>query len=165
MKFSDQMKASRALGAKDYPTVIRYYEAEIENDSHDPMALFMLARAHERLGQSDRALEFATKALAVEPHDFEMLLVAARYWANKDPHRTYDYVNKIIENPPAPPPKFATVIGTIVEFLAAIVKRRRNMKGGMESHEAYIQESLNWAQGYKVWYNSKYGAENEPTKH
>lgn len=156
MNFKAQMEAGKTVGSKDYNAIIELFEARLKADDKDLQALMMLATYYDKVGNSEAAIESATKALAILPTDFEMLVLAAGHWhEQKDHERAYHYVCRAVENPPKTGPGVAKLILPILRVVSVFKKYRnieKRAREEMANHEHNARARLDWARGYKSWY-------------
>jgi tetratricopeptide (TPR) repeat protein len=150
MTFFDEMRASKAVGLKNYDVAIEVYKKRIEADVTDSFALSMLAFCYEWKGDRDTAMEYANKQLAQNPNDFYMLLLAARYWSDKNNEdQTYNYACRALENiPRAEPEDIPKVIYFILRLLSIFKRFRRlssKAKEGDLEFKKHDRESIEWA--------------------
>ena len=159
MRYLDNMRASKAIGAKKYDVAIEIYKRMYEEDKNDPYALSMLAICYEWNDQKDLAFNYANQRVSQDPNDFQMLLVTARYWAaNNNSKETYNIVCRILENAPSVetanmPKLFIAVLRLLSKF-----KKYQGIESrAIEDTEEYnkdIRESIAWAKKYKEWFES-----------
>lgn len=159
MSYLDNVKASKAIGAKKYSVAIEIYERMLATDKNNPYTLSMLAICHEWNGQKDLAFKYANQRLAQDPDDFQMLLVAARYWAeHNNVEETYNYACRILEVPPpveaADMPKFVILVLRLLSKLKKYQGIVTRADEGTTEYNKNIRESVDWAKKYKEWYES-----------
>ena len=117
------MRASQAVGSKNYDAAIEIYKKAIETDPADYFALSMLAHCYEWKGDGETALNYANKQLAQYPKDFYTLILAARCWAKKDNEdQTYNYVCRALENVPRAEPEDIPKITYLIFKVCSIFK-------------------------------------------
>lgn len=163
MSFRDQMIASRAIGANNYDTAITAYKRILEEDKEDYQAIGMLVFCYEWKGDIAQAIIYADKFLARFPNDLQMLLLSARYWAQSgDEERTYQLVNRALENSNEKTYEIAKWPFKLMKPLS-IFKKFRELEEkaakGEQINRKYREDQLNWAKQYKAWYESKQATE------
>lgn len=156
------MRASKAIGSKNYDAAIEIYKKKIEADPADYFALSMLAQCYEWQGDRETALEYANKQLAQYPKDFYTLILAARCWSEKDDEdQTYNYACRALENVPRSEPKDMSRVAYFIFKLLSVFKKFRKLPSkAKESNLAFLthyKESMKWAWQYKQWYEAKHG--------
>ncbi len=161
MTLLDEMRASKAVGSKNYDVAIEIYKKRLEADETDSFALFMLAHCYEWKGNREAALEYANKRLAQDPKDFYTLLLAARYWSDKNNEdQAYNYACRVLENVPrAEPEDIPKVLYFILKLLSVFKRFRRlvsKAKEGDLEFKKHHKESIEWAWQYKQWYEAKH---------
>jgi tetratricopeptide (TPR) repeat protein len=160
LNISKQLKASKAVGAKNYDLAIEQYIKILESNQKDQFALTMLAHCYEQKGDKVNALNYASRVLDQDPRDFEMLLLSARFWSELgDEERSYNYACRVIENAqeftPAPP----TWLLRLLKPLSIFKKFRgieNKAKIDWSNHANYKKDSVKWAKKYKEWYELKH---------
>ena len=162
MTFFDEMRASKAIGSKNYDVVIEVFKKRIEINEADSEALSMLAHCYEWKGDKETALEYANKQLSQNPKDFYMLLLVARYWFEKNNEdQTYNYACRALENVPrAEPEDIPKALYFILKLLSVFKKFRRLpslAKKGDLNFKKHYKESIQWAWQYKQWYEKNHG--------
>lgn len=162
MSFRDEMRASKAIGAKNYDVAIEVFKKRIETDRTDSEALSMLAHCYEWKGDRETALEYANQGLAQNPKDFYLLLLAARYWSEKkDEDQTYNYACRALENVPrAEPEDVPKAIYFLFKILSVFKKKYRKLESKAREDEVefkkHYKESIGWAWKYKQWYETNH---------
>ena len=121
--------------------------------------LEMIAKCYEWKGEPEKAIEYAEKKLAIEPNDFEMLMLYARYWNNKeDDEMTYKYVCRVVENPPEPfegiPDWGFRLLKPFELFLKRFKGIEAKARKDFSDDEINREENLKWAGDFKEWYES-----------
>ncbi len=85
---ADEAVLRRALGEKDIRIAIDGYRLRLADDPRDADALARLGRIHSSLGETDQALEYLRRALAIDPRSwilhFETGLALARARRNEE---------------------------------------------------------------------------------
>ena len=162
MSFRDEMRASKAIGSKNYDAAIEIYKKKIEANPIDYIALSMLAHCYEWKDDRETALEYANKQLAQYPKDFYTLILAARCWSEKDNEdQTYNYACRALENVPRSEPEDMSMVTYFVFKLLSVFKKFRKLPSkARESNLAFMKhykENLEWARQYKQWYEAKHG--------
>ena len=159
MNFTKQLKASKAVGAKNYDLAIEEYKKILETNEKDQFALTMLAHCYEQKDDKISALNYASRVLEQDPNDFEMLMLSARFWSELgDEDRSYNYACRVIENAPQSYELPAWVL-KILKALSKFNKFRgleNKAKTDWSNHEHYKKDSLKWAKQYKAWYELKH---------
>jgi tetratricopeptide (TPR) repeat protein len=161
MTFFDEIRASKAVGSKNYDVAIEIYKKRLEADERDSFALSMLAYCYKWKGDREAALEYVNKRPAQDPKDFYMLLLAARCWSEKDNEdQTYNYACRAIENVPrAEPEDIPKLIYFMLKPLSIFTRFRRLASKVKESDfkfKKHYRESIEWAWQYKQWYETKH---------
>jgi tetratricopeptide (TPR) repeat protein len=162
MHFRDRIIAARAIGSENYDDAIAVYKKSLETDIDESETLIMLALCYEWKGEIESALQYANKRLAQNPNDYEMLLLAARCWSERENEdQTYNYVCRAIENVPySEPPEPPRVVFSIFKLLS-LFKRFRALdskaKKDNAAYNEYHKENIEWAFNYKEWYEAKNG--------
>ena len=159
------MSAAKAAGAGDYDAAIDLYKKSLIKDQKDIIALNMIALCYEWKGDLENAVQYANKSLAINPIDFDMLMLAARYWRKmNDDDKTYHYACRIIENPPEPFPSIPKWLFWVVKPLSLIFKGLRNIEerstNDFAENERNNAKGVEWAKEFKIWYESKHGKQN-----
>lgn len=165
MRFRTAIKVGKAAGSKDYNAIIELFEARLKADEEDLQALMMLAQYYEKSGHSDASMEHATKALAIVPTDFDMLMLVASYWhEQKDHDRTYHYVCRVLDSSPQRAPGMVKkLILSMLKMLSSFKKYRhveQRAKEELANHEHNSKACLDWAEAYKTWYEERHAAES-----
>ena len=160
MTFLDDMRASKAVGAKNYNVAIDLYKKRVEADKTDSFAISMLAFCYEWPDNMEFALKYANKQLSQDPTDFHMLLLSARCWDElNDEKQAYIYACRALENIPQSEPKDMPKLGQMILKLLSIFKRYRGIdtraKEGDLEYAKYHKECIEWARKYKQWYEDK----------
>jgi tetratricopeptide (TPR) repeat protein len=160
------MNASKAIGSKNYDIAIDIYKKRLEADESDLFALSMIAHCYDWKGDREIALKYANKLLAQDPTNFEMLLLAARYWShNNNEDQTYSYACRALENVPHSKPDDIPIwVYWLLKFLS-IFKRFKRLESRVKEsglkYEKYHKDSIEWAWQYKKWYEEKHGSTKE----
>ena len=154
--------ATAAMGDGDYDTAITIYEREIQENNKETYAVSIkaIAQCYGWKGDLESAIEYADKALTLDPDDFQMLMLAARYWHDKqNEEMTYKYICKVIENPPTEEEQIPQFVFWIMKPFALFFKNLRNIekkaKNAFDESEQKNKEWIEWAKEYKNWYESK----------
>ncbi len=160
MNFTKQLKASKAVGSKNYDLAIEEYKRILEANEKDQFALTMLAHCCEQKDDKINALNYASRVLDQDPNDFEMLMLSARFWSELgDEDRSYNYACRVVENAPQLYPELPTWVLKILKALLTFKKFRGledKAKNDWSNHEHYKKDSLEWAKQYKAWYEVKH---------
>jgi tetratricopeptide (TPR) repeat protein len=161
MTFFDEMRASKAIGSKNYDVAIAIYKRKLESDETDSFALDMLAYCYKWKGDTEAALEYVNKRLAQDPKDFYMLLLAAGCWFEKNNEdQTYNYVCRALENVPRAEPEDIPKVTYFILKPLSIFKRFRRLASKMReadlSFKKHYKENIEWAWQYKQWYETKH---------
>jgi len=169
MKFSDRMRASKAIGSRNYDLAIEEYKKIIAADEKDSFALTMLAACYEWKGDMETALKYANQTLAQNPKNFYMLLLAARYWSNKDDEdQTYNYACRALENVPREEFENIRKVINFIFGLCSIFKKYRGLEARAKKDEIefkkYYKESIEWAIQYKQWYEAKHTSSDDVSR-
>lgn len=161
MSFSEDIKASRAIASSDYDTAIDIGSSRLEKDKADLASLYMLASCYEGKGDKERAIEYANKALVVDPNNFYTLMIAARYWLSlNDADRTFLYVCRIVDNPPIQVSENSEWVFWLLKPLSIFRRFRhleKNMKRDLLKANVSVKNNLKWANKYKTWYEENHG--------
>ena len=169
MSYSDELKASRAIGAKDYTKAIEIYEELLENDQDHPNAPGQLAMWYERLGDYENSIRYANIALEKDPTDYTILMIAARYWSQKnDEDLTYHFACRVLKSPQYEFPKLMWFTNKVLRVLSVFkkgVNLEKRAKEGQELHRKYVKDSLVWANEIKSEYETKHGDAEKKTLH
>ncbi len=169
MAFLDDMRASKAIGSaigsKNYDAAIEICKKKLQTDPADSFALSSLAFCYERKGDRETAMEYVNRQLAQYPNDFYMLLIAARYWSEKEnDDQTYNYTCRALENAPRGEPDDVPKVAYFIFKVFSIFKKYRKLphkaKESNLAFKQYYKESIEWAWHYKQWYEEKH-ASNE----
>ncbi len=159
MTFLQQMRASKAFGAKDYDIAIEAFHNILKANQSNSFALSMLAICHELKGNRDEAFHFANKQLALDPTDYDMLLLVARYWSkSNDEDKTYHYVCCALENIPTSTAEIPSWVYLLLKPLSLTRKFRgleARSKANNLKHDKNENDNLDWARQYKAWYEDK----------
>ncbi len=159
MSFLEMMKASSAVGTKNYDAAIDACKRMLDEDKEDYFATSVIAVCYEWKGDIAQAIIYADKLLTRFPNDLEMLLLSARYWAKSgDEERTYQFVRRALENSnektyeiPKWPFKLMKPLSVFKKFRGLEERAKKDEKNYQKNRE----EQLNWAKQYKAWYESK----------
>jgi tetratricopeptide (TPR) repeat protein len=159
LSLRDQLRASRAIGAKNYDEAIDLCKRMLEKNSEDYNAISMLAVCYEWKGDIAQAIIYADKFLSRVPNELNMLLMSARYWAQSgDEERTYTCVCRAIESANKKEPEIPRWLFWLMKPLS-IFKKFRGLEKKAEldaqSYRDYKKNQLDWAKKYKAWYESK----------
>ena len=169
MSFNEDIKASKAIGSGDYNTAIKIYTSRLEKDENDLISLQMLACCYEWKDDKERTIEYANKALVVDPNNFSMLMVAARYWLSlNDADRTFLYACRVVDNPPIQVPEIPKWVFCILKPLSIFRRFRhfeKNTKMDLSKNDERDEDNLKWANEYKVWYEENHENKQNKTFH
>ena len=169
MSYSDELRASRAIGAKDYAKAIEIYEELLEDDQDHPNAPGELAMWYERLGDYENSIRYANIALEKDPTSYTILMVAARYWSRKnDEGLTYHFACRVLKSSQYEYPKLMWFVNLILGALSIFkkgVNAGKRAKKDQESYKEYVKDSLRWANEIKNEYEAKHGAPKKQTHH
>ncbi len=154
--------ATTAMRDGDYDTAISIYEREMQENNKETYVVSIkgIALCYGWKGDLENAFEYADKVLTIEPYDSQMLILAARYWHDKqDEEMTYKYICKAIENPPTSEEKIPQFIFWILKPFSLFFKNLRNIEkkanNAFYESEQKDKEWIAWAVQYKNWYESK----------
>jgi tetratricopeptide (TPR) repeat protein len=156
------MRASKAIGAKNYDIAIDEYKKRLEVDESDQEALSMIALCYGWEGDLERAIPYAIKRLAHDPTDFHMLLLSAKYWSNNgNEDQTYNYACRVLENVPRSKPEdLPKSVYWLLKFFS-IFKRFRGLESAAKEsqvgYENYYKDNIEWVRQCKEWYEAKHG--------
>ena len=169
MSYAEEMRAARALGAKDYQTVIEIYEHIFEEDEDHIHAPGQLAMCYEQIEDYENAIKWAEIGLAKDPTSYHFLMIAARYWSRKnDEDRTYHYACRVIESPQYSFEWVKKLIFLLFKGLS-VFKKFQNIeakaRADAASSEQGVKNNLKWAKSYKERYEAMHGKPKEPTVH
>ena len=164
------IKAAKAIGAGNYDAAIAAYERNLRGTREDALALSMIAQCYEWKGDAANAIKYAERALSADPNDFNSLSVAARYWNSmKDEGQTYRYACRILENLPEPLPEVPNVILLALHPFIRISRRLRDFANQVSADFSDVTESdrkiIEWARGFKHWYETSRGVADDDVKH
>ncbi len=160
MKFAENIKASKAIGADDFDTAIQIYKKRIENDETDIVSLKMIANCYCWKDDDENSFYYATKALKIEPEDFNMHFLVAMYWlSRKENKNVYKSVSLALENPPEVISKLPKLTILIVKLIGCIFWfKKKNLSKSIDDYcNSYNEENeakLKWAREFKDWYES-----------
>lgn len=163
MSFREMMKASSAIGGKNYDAAIDACKRMLDQNKEDYFATSMIAMCYEWKGDIAQAIIYADKLLNRFPNDLEMLLLSARYWAQSgDEDRTYQFVNRALEHSNEKTHEIPKWPFKLMKPLS-IFKKFRGLEEKSEKDEQIFrkdrEEQLNWSKQYKAWYESKKATE------
>ena len=154
--------ATKAIRDSDYDTAITIYKKEERENNKDTYAVSIkaIAQCYAWKGDLENAFKYANKMLILDQNDSEMLLLAARYWYDKqNEEMTYKYVCKVIKNPPDSIEQIPKWTIWIIKPFSLFFKNLRNIERKFISivsdHEQKNKEWVKWAMDYKNWYESK----------
>ncbi len=119
----------------------------------------MLAICHELNGDRDEAFHYANKQLALDPNDYDILLLMARYWSeSNDEDKTYYYVCFALKNITTSTTEIPNGIYWLLKPLSIFRKFRRFevwAKTNNLKHDKNEKDHIDWAKQYKEWYEGK----------
>jgi len=169
LKFRLIRQAVKAEGAERYAEAIDIYESMLEKDENDDVALKLIARCHERVGDITSALKYANKSLSANPNDFSTLILAARCWNEAgNNEKTYEFACKAVENHPDEYPEIPKWVFFIFKILS-IFPRFKNLgkraARDIEGHNNYDDKAYEWAEKFKKWYESNRDHIKDKTLH
>jgi len=129
----------------------------------NPHTLHMLAHCHERLGAGAEAIEYAERALAVDPDHTGSLQVLSRvYVRQKDFSSAYECVTRALDTL-----ALSSVAGPSPGGVKGIVMRvlRPGQGRARDSFpETADPEWQEWARAFQHWYEENVdGSESEPS--
>jgi tetratricopeptide (TPR) repeat protein len=158
LSFREQIKASKAIGAKNYDAAIDTYKKMLDEHKEDYFATSMLAFCYEWKGDIAQAITYADKFLTRFPDDLEMLLLSARYWAQSgDEEKTYQFVRRALENSSVKTHKIPKWSFKLMKPLS-FFKKFRGLEEKAEKDEQTFrknrEEQLNRAKQYRAWFES-----------
>ena len=113
----------------------------------------------------EKALEYANKVLDLQPTDYEMIMLAARYWSSlNDVDKTYYYACRAVENYPQSIPELPDFAYWILKIFTIFPKLRNLDKEARKSfakHKNRRLQDLKWAHDFIKWYEAKYKPERK----
>ena len=156
----EDLKASNAIGARNYDVAIDIYKKRIASNESTPEDICLLAFCYAWKDDIESALYYANKRLAQNPTDFHVLLLTARCWFKKnDADQTYNYACRALENVPYFEPNDPCKKFYFILKLLSIFKRFRGIyfkaKEGHLRFKKQHKEDIDWAWKYKVGYEEK----------
>ena len=112
MSFRQNRRVAAAITTRQYGLAIDIYKERVEANATDTEALLFLTYCYEWNGEIDSALHYANKCLAQDPTEFQLLLLAARCWCEKNnEEQTYNYICRAIDSTNALHQRFIGPIG------------------------------------------------------
>ncbi len=97
-----ELSAARAFARKDYARGLGHLQALLERVGENPNTLHAMAICCERIGRDQEALDFAARAIAVDPGHFPSLQVLSQIHFRLEDHRlAVGYVERSLEHIPA----------------------------------------------------------------
>ncbi len=154
------MRAAAAIGRRDFREAIRRYEKHLESNAGDPFTRHMIGQCYEWLGDDEQAIEWATRALAMEADFVPTLELLTRCYARQGDHdRAYRCARRVLRVPVPEPPSLPGWMTGIFRPFRLIRKRRK-----IEDH-APVQSAANriarqhaeaqaHARAYTAWYEA-----------
>jgi tetratricopeptide (TPR) repeat protein len=152
-----------AIRNENYDTAIDIYQKMMADNEKDikTIAVKGIADCYAWKGDLEKAIEYADKALTVEPNDSQMLMLVARYWHIKqNEEMTYKFVCRFIENPPSEKNEHIPKITFwILNPFSLFFKNLRNIEkkaiDAISENNRKNKEKMMWAKEYKKWYEKK----------
>ena len=156
------LKSARAFGRGDYRKVIRILEPAVEANGDDSAEIWKIAYSYMRLEEYDLAIEWGSRALALQPGDPQMLeLLAACYSKQGDHDRAYQCVCRALERPSPEPMKLGWLMRAVFKLVSLHPKLRRvDPERTQRGLDKVAQDHNDWrerAAEYKKWYEATHG--------
>ena len=136
-----ERKAAHAFRLKDYRTAIRHLDRLLGEVGENPNTLHVLGLCHERLGADDRALEYATRAVAADEDHFEALRLLVRLHVRRDETGA---ARALAERalaclpPPVAPGGFTRIIRVVT----------RDTDASLAGYDRELREWIGWARAF-----------------
>lgn len=155
-----ELKAARAIGRRDFEEALRLYKEHIQAYPDSWFAMQMIAECYATLNQDDQAIEWGTRALALQAGfipTFELL--AGCYSRRGDHDRAYQCVCRVLEQPPHEPARLPSIVRWIVRALSLVPRFRTKfdpdrVQAEQDRITAQHAQWRQWAMGYKEWYEA-----------
>jgi len=151
---------TKAIKVRDYDKAIVIYKKALRQQENDLSLLRGIAKCYDWKGDLENAYSFADQVLAINPNDFDMLLLACKYWfEKKNEDKTYKYVCKILTTTPKKYTNELKLAFWIAKPLSIIFKSLRDtnkeLASSFSEHGDRNVEVIDWAKKFKEWYESK----------
>lgn len=164
-------KVARAIGRQRYADALVLLQQMIAVNQRDFFALAMSSQCASHLGDEILAIEYATKALEVDPHNFDLIALLAHIYSKRNQNDlAYLYAGKLLCVPEdEDSAKYMHFFSRLLGFVAKVFRNARTLaeqfNEGLETQRKSREEWMKWAREYMNWYeaqnNSRMQAAND----
>jgi len=153
-----EMKAELAKGRRNWESVIELNKKILPFDTKNSFVYYDIAEGFRQLGDTSASLEYAKRAVEINPKDFFSLrLMALIYDQLDDYDKTYEYAKRSLENLPknvSQPPRKLYKALKLFAFIPIIEKLNNNLYKEINNWGSWRKDWSDWATRYISWYEN-----------